>query len=200
MAVDGTAATLAGRSAIITGGSSGIGYSTAEILSREGCNVVIADLQPPVGEPQLSGKAGRIQYYRCDITDWTSLTALFAFTLSAHGRIDVVHANVGVNEIGDPFLSSLATSTGELKEPNLKTIDVNVKGTINTVALGMHYMRNNPDGGNIIITASLAGYFGTNGMPIYTASKHGTCLRGSPLASTQNLLTMLQPWWDWYVL
>lgn len=168
---------LAGRTAIITGGSSGIGYATARILSQHGCNVVVGDLRPPVEEPQSANGTKTIHYQNCNVTDWDSLAALFAYAKSTFGQIDIVHANAGVNDIGDPFFTPLVEgSDGRLEEPNTKTIDINIKGTLNTVALGMHHLQKNTNGGSIIITASMAGYFGTAGMPIYTASKHGASL------------------------
>jgi NAD(P)-dependent dehydrogenase (short-subunit alcohol dehydrogenase family) len=168
---------LAGRTAVITGGCSGIGLATAELLLSIGCNVMLGDLHPPRHDPyqdKFLSSSQSLCYQECDITQWISLTALFDTALSKFGRIDIVCANAGVNDIGDPFFSTNLTETaGTLLEPNMKTLDINLKGTTNTIIAGMHHLKANGEGGSIIITASLAGYFGTTGMPLYTASKHG---------------------------
>lgn len=169
-------AKFAGRAALITGGSSGIGLETAQILLSRGCHVMIGDIRPPEKMEDLktlSTAENTVRYEYCDITDWNSLYSLFERTVAAFGRIDIVHANAGINDVGDAFFSTELDSTGRLREPSHKTIDINVKATANTVTLGIYFLRRNPEGGSLIMTASLAGYFPTEGMPLYTASKHG---------------------------
>lgn len=70
-----------------------------------------------------------------------------------YGRIDHVFANAGIA----PTVSLLeddVDANGDLLPPNLKTIDVNLLGCLYTVKLGIHYVRKNPSGGSIVITAS----------------------------------------------
>jgi NAD(P)-dependent dehydrogenase (short-subunit alcohol dehydrogenase family) len=162
-----------GRTAIATGGASGIGFSTAKLLHSLGCNVLIGDVRPPDSFEGLnSGSESKnaITYCECDITSWSTICNLFETTVTKFGGVDMVHANAGINDFGNPFFSLNFTPNGQ--EPDHRTIELNVKGTINTIAIGMNYMKKNPKGGSIILTASPAGYFGTVWMPLYTASKH----------------------------
>jgi NAD(P)-dependent dehydrogenase (short-subunit alcohol dehydrogenase family) len=165
-----------GRTAIVTGGSSGIGLSTAKLLHSLGCNVLLGDIRPPESLDELNSGATLkygISYCECDVTNWVAVCRLFETAITKFGGVDIVHANAGMNDLGDPFFSLNSTLNGQLQEPNLKTIDLNVKGVINTLSVGMHYLKDNTRGGSIILTASLAGYFATVGMPLYSASKHG---------------------------
>ncbi|KIW30207.1 uncharacterized protein PV07_05966 [Cladophialophora immunda] len=193
---------FAGQTAIITGGCSGIGLCTARLIHELGGNVMMGDIHPPSAADsawmsksmsQFQGISENLhvpRYEYCDVTQWSSVCSLFEKAFSTFGRIDIVLVNAGVNDVGDVFFSTddpgtstfTSTSTSsqppppplpQPREPNYKTIDVNVKGTVNTIVLGIHYLRRNADGGSIVLTASLAGYFATEGMPIYTASKHG---------------------------
>lgn len=172
---------LKGSTVIITGGCSGIGYTVAKLLHSNGCNIVAGDLKPPADyhEPSsiFASSPSTAIYQHCDIRQWKSLLALFDVAKTTFGRIDIVCPNAGVNDVGDSFFSEQNVGqVGGLREPNLFTLDVNVKGTAYTVMAGVHYMRGNEKGGSIIMTASMAGYFGTKGMPLYTASKHGMFL------------------------
>jgi NAD(P)-dependent dehydrogenase (short-subunit alcohol dehydrogenase family) len=164
---------FAGRTAIITGGCRGIGLVTARLMHSLGCNVVLGDLRPPPQTQEWTNTRSAC-YQKCDITNWDSVKALFERAKSEFGSIDIVCANAGINDLGDAFFSNeLVDKDGTLKEPNLTTLDVNIKGTTYTVILGIHYLKANKRGGSIILTASLSGYFPTMGMPLYSASKHG---------------------------
>jgi NAD(P)-dependent dehydrogenase (short-subunit alcohol dehydrogenase family) len=172
--------------------------------------VVVGDLQLPKTESSdkssnaADSKASQICYQRCDITNWSSLCALFDKAKSTFGRVDFVHANAAINDYGDPFFSLPSASPGgPLTEPDLRTIDINVKGTINTVALAMHHLKQNQKGsdgvaGSVVITASLAGYYATEGMPLYSAAKHGRCF--DPIYGDRflaNYPCSLQHLWDY---
>ena len=61
---------------------------------------------------------------------------------------------------------------GELIEPKYKTVHVNLIGVFNTIKVALHYMRKQANGGSIVVTSSIAGY-SSEGIPIYTATKHG---------------------------
>src|ERR1700753_2626001 len=97
-----------GRTAIVTGGSSGIGLSTAKLLHSLGCNVVLGDIRPPESLGELnSGTNSKhgISYCECDVTSWAAVCRLFETAIAKFGGVDIVHANAGVNDTGDPFFS-----------------------------------------------------------------------------------------------
>jgi NAD(P)-dependent dehydrogenase (short-subunit alcohol dehydrogenase family) len=160
---------LAGKTVLITGGCSGIGLSTVELFHSLGCNVVVGDVQPPPENIAIF-QSDRVTYCRADISSWSSIQAFFATAAKAQ-EIDIVVANAGLNEIGDQFFDTEVDQNGNLSEPDYRVIDVNLKGTANTMKLAFHHLR--PKGGSIIITASLAGYQGSTGLPIYSSTKHG---------------------------
>lgn len=82
---------LSGKVIIITGGSSGIGFATAQHLASLGAKIVQGDLQPPAEPVDPS-----IVYKRTNVTQWTDLRALFNEAKARHGCIDHVYANAGM--------------------------------------------------------------------------------------------------------
>lgn len=65
-------------------------------------------------------------------------------------------------------------SEGGLKEPDRRVLNVDMDAASDTTKLAIHYLRKNGgDGGEIVLTASLAGYLASAGAPLYSAAKHG---------------------------
>ncbi|KAK4056141.1 hypothetical protein OIO90_002872 [Microbotryomycetes sp. JL221] len=168
-----------GRVAIITGGSSGIGLSTARLLTSLGSRVIIGDLQPP---PPADKQAGL--YVHTDVTHYSSIVNLFEATIKHYGRVDIVFANSGIGEKGSTFpVGDTLPSQNEMaKEPRegYSVIDIDLTGVINTVRYAVYVMRRQREQekeasgvGSIILTASMAGYQGQFGLPVYNAAKHG---------------------------
>ncbi|HEY1706605.1 MAG TPA: SDR family oxidoreductase [Trebonia sp.] len=98
---------LAGKVTVITGGSSGIGYSTAELFAREGARVVIAARRPGVlkeAAERVAGQTGRdVDHVVTDVTKVGDLDALVAHVTERYGRIDILVNNAGTG-IYKPFL------------------------------------------------------------------------------------------------
>ena len=59
----------------------------------------------------------------------------------------------------DNFVTDQLDSNGDLLPPDLRTLDINLTGVIYTCKLGVHYLRKNPDGGSVVITASASSTF-----------------------------------------
>ncbi|KAF9694145.1 hypothetical protein EKO04_007922 [Ascochyta lentis] len=135
-----------GKVAIITGGSSGIGLATVELLGSLGATVVSADIQPPPAP-------GSFLFVQTDVSQWSSLTALFKSAIAAHGRIDFVFANAGIGPRAN-YLALETDAAGELQEPNKTTLDVNLTSVINTATLAVHYMKSQKEGGSIVLMGS----------------------------------------------
>jgi len=133
-----------------------------------------------------------LSFTKCDISNWDELAAAFKATFQSQGKIDVVMANAGISREG-----SLIVDEDEPSQPVLKTLDVNLIGTIysessvipsavvlsltlgtSAVKLAIHYIRKNPvsgsSRGSIVCTASNAGVYPFPVAPIYGASKSGT--------------------------
>ena len=133
------------------GGSSGIGLATVELLLSIEATVVNADLQPPRKE-----LTGALNFIKTDVTRWEELLALFNKTKELYGCIDHVFANAGIGPRAD-YLSSQLDQNGNLMEPSSQNLDTNLKGVINTSTLAIHHMRQQKDGGSIVITGSATG-------------------------------------------
>ncbi|ETN39597.1 uncharacterized protein HMPREF1541_05823 [Cyphellophora europaea CBS 101466] len=172
-----------GRTAIITGGSSGIGLQTALILHDLGNNVAVIDRTPPsttAPEPSRAPasllSSSRFLFQQADITNWASQRAAFEATLQKFKRIDFVYVNAGIAEYHDQFFSEdTDPASGLLAEPDRRVIDIDLQAADDTVRLAIHYLRMNEgrQGGSIVMTASLAGYLASAGAPLYSAAKHG---------------------------
>jgi len=188
---------LSGRTAIITGGAGGIGAETVRLFHEYGAKVVIADLsfaEKAAGE-LISSLSSRVIFVPTDILDWSSMLSLFAQTKQKFGSVEFVVANAGLMETKH-FFDMEVDEKGELKEPKeaYKVIDVNLKGTMNTLRLAMHNMSKNrpnlPDGsrGSVILVSSTSGYFGGTSVVSYVSSKHGVMglLRASQKAAKEN--------------
>ncbi|KAK2816035.1 hypothetical protein FQN49_008047 [Arthroderma sp. PD_2] len=158
-----------------TGGSAGIGLSTATILLRKGAKVVIGDINEPPRE-LLDHKD--ITYLKVDVTSWKDLCALFRQAKEKYGRIDHVFCNAGIAGSAD-YLDESVDSDGDPVEPSRATIEVDLMGMVNMAKLGIWYMKKQEGGGSIILNSSAAC---TTRFPVvdYVAAKHGVygLLRG----------------------
>lgn len=163
------------KTILITGGSSGIGLSTAHLLSslNPSHNLILLDLQAPPAS--FNHPAANLLVHTCNITSWASQRAGFAAAYAKFGRIDCVFVNAGIAEHGDQFFNDELDSEGGLKEPDRRVLNVDMDAASDTTKLAIHYLRKNGDaGGEIVLTASLAGYLASAGAPLYSAAKHGT--------------------------
>ncbi|OJD12631.1 hypothetical protein AJ78_06803 [Emergomyces pasteurianus Ep9510] len=187
-------ASLTNKTTLITGGSSGIGLATAELLLSLSPtnNVVILDLQSPSSTSKLlitsPENAHRTHFHKCNIASWPEQRAGFAAAISRFGRIDAVFVNAGIAEYGDQFFNDeMEGKKGGLerfrmlKEPDRRVVDIDLRAAADTLKLAIYWMRKKVVGmdgkkggvGSIIMTASLAGYLADGGAPAYSAAKHG---------------------------
>ena len=143
---------LAGKRAVVTGGSSGIGLATAQALAEGGAEVWVFDLQKPV-KP-----AG--EFLALDVTDPASISAAFDKT----GAPDIVVANAGTG--------SQAELTDTSRESWDKVIAINLTGVFQTVQAAAVRMKPRRSG-SIVLTASTNSYDGEARLTAYNASKAG---------------------------
>ncbi|KAF2462114.1 hypothetical protein BDY21DRAFT_330494 [Lineolata rhizophorae] len=158
---------LKGKVIIITGGSSGIGLATTKLLLKLGAKVVVGDIDPPPTDvlvPELS-------FVRVDVTVWEDLLSLFNNARDTHGQIDHVFVNAGIASSTN-YVELDVNDQGNPLPATTRTIDINLIGMINTASLAIHYMKQQENGGSIVMTSSLAG-LGPIGMVDYATSKHG---------------------------
>jgi len=151
---------LEGRTAVITGGASGIGLAAAKRFVAEGAFVYIFGRRQEALDAALAELGADARSVRGDITNLEDLDHLFETVKIEKGSIDVLFANAGVGEF-----AALAEITPE----HLSwTFDINVKGTLFTVQKALPLLKS---GGSIILTGSTVGSMGTPAMSVYSASK-----------------------------
>jgi len=158
---------LTDKTAIVTGGASGIGRRTAERFGAEGANVVVADVLADEGAEtveEIESAGGTALFVETDVTDPEDAEAMVREAVETYGGLDVAHNNAGIE--GDD-----APMAEQTEENWARVIDINLKG----VWLGMKYeLQEMADdgGGAIVNTSSIAGLTAAGGTP-YVASKHG---------------------------
>lgn len=159
---------LDGRAAIVTGGASGIGRATVELLVAEGAQVMVADAdrEALVAVVDELG-ADRIDTTLIDVTDPARVDDLVAATVAAYGRLDIAVNSAGVS-------GAYANVADQEVDEWRRVIDVNLTSLFLCVRAELRQMTaQDPAGGVIVNVASAAGAIGVPGMAHYCASKHG---------------------------
>ncbi|KAF4341805.1 short-chain dehydrogenase reductase SDR [Fusarium beomiforme] len=189
---------LSGRTVIITGGANGIGAETVRLFNSKGANTVIADLERTRNEAEMVIRSlpypATAIFVGVNILVWDEMKLLFSKCIQRFGKIDIVVANAGIMESQSLFDVDNVDEQGQLRESTegFRVIDVNLKGTINTLRLALHHMRHNQPTsgglrGSVVLVTSTSGYFGTTGVGAYVTSKHGLTglLRASQKAARE---------------
>lgn len=161
---------LSGMTAVVTGGTRGIGRAIAETFAASGASVV------PTSRTQrdVDEAASAVMDYgveslpiATDVTDGAEVQALFETTADEFGGIDVIVNNAGINP-----LSAIGTPESVGPEEFRNIIDVNLQAAFTCTHEAGEYLLEN-GGGNIINVSSISGLVGTKRQHAYTASKHG---------------------------
>lgn len=167
---------IKGKTAIVTGGASGIGAAYCRALVDAGAFVIIADLNEDGGKKFQSELSKSSVFAKCDVTDWKSQLDVFkkAKSSSPSGRIDIVVANAGIS--GEDRVTLNDTSKDEPDEPTLPIFQVNAIGVMLTCKLALWYFKkqNESEPGkdqSLVLQSSLAGYVDLPWAPQYTSSK-----------------------------
>ena len=175
---------ISGKTAIITGGASGLGEATVRRLARMGANVAIFDMNAERGNAVAAELGSSVMFQNVNVTSEESVAAAIAATVERFGAIHICCNYAG---IGNALKTLGKQGVFPLAEFN-KVIQINLVGTFNTLRLAAEQMaKNEPvneDGvrGVIINTASVAAYEGQIGQAAYSASKGGIVGMTLPIA------------------
>ena len=151
---------LQGKVAVITGGTTGIGFAAAKLFVKEGAYVFITGRRQKELDEAVKAIGDNVSGVQGDVSKLADLDRLYE-TVKAEGRrIDVVFANAGLGEF-----AALGSVTEEHFD---KMFSINVKGTLFTVQNALPLLN---EGGSIIVTGSVASTKGTPAFWVYGATK-----------------------------
>ncbi|KAF1041514.1 SDR family NAD(P)-dependent oxidoreductase [Xylophilus sp.] len=151
---------LNGKTAVITGGATGIGLAAAKRFVAEGAFVFIFGRRQEALDAAIAELGSNAHAVNGSVSDEADLDRLYAAVAAERGRLDIVFANAGAGSV---------LPLGKITALHIdEAFDTNVKGAIFTVQKALPLMGR---GGSIILTGSSAGTTGALGMTAYSASK-----------------------------
>src|ERR1700691_2614393 len=151
---------LEGKVAVVTGANSGIGLATAKRFVEEGAYVFITGRRQSELDAAVKEIGKNVTGVQGDVAKLSDLDKLYDAVKGKTGRIDILFANAGVAELAP---------LGEITEEQFdRTFDTNVKGLLFTVQKALPLI---PDGGSIILNASVVASKGNPASSVYSASK-----------------------------
>jgi meso-butanediol dehydrogenase / (S,S)-butanediol dehydrogenase / diacetyl reductase len=168
---------LAGKSAVITGASTGIGRAAALRFAREGARLVVADLRDDEGESlcrDIEQGGGSAIYVRTDVASRADNERAIERCVERYGAIDILFCNAGIT------LPKLLpdSSDGEIE----RLFQVNLFGVLYAARAAIPRMLAQPRGGTLLFTASKTGLVAQTDSPVYCASKGAVVMLAKALA------------------
>lgn len=162
---------LAGKVAIVTGGASGIGRATAQLLAQQGAAVAIADLDEAnarAAAEAIIASGGAAIALRTDMRDETQVAAMVAQTVARFGGVDLLDNTVSYNA------PEQTGADGEVHEMDIaiwnRALEINLRGPMLAAKYCIPHMLNR-GGGAIVNISSTAGILSLGTVPAYAASK-----------------------------
>ncbi len=173
---------LAGKTAFVTGGASGIGLALGTAFAQAGMKVMLADIEAGAlaeAVKSLHDFAPNVRGVACDVADPISVERTAKASYQAFGNVHVVCNNAGVAAAGGIDNISLDNWRWVL--------DVNLMGVLHGIRTFLPHIRAHGDGGHIVNTASMAGMNSGLGFSPYVASKFAV------VGISEGLATQLKP-------
>ncbi|WP_142859676.1 SDR family NAD(P)-dependent oxidoreductase [Salinigranum halophilum] len=162
---------LQGKTALVTGGSSGNGRAIARRFAEEGASVTVADVREDPrmgGEPThdlIESEGGDAQFVECDVSSVADLREAVDATVAAFGSLDVMVNNAGVER---------QLPLDDVTEEDYEWLmDINLKGVYFGSQAAVEVMREQEQGGSIINMSSIGGIRGLENSSLYCTSKGG---------------------------
>ena len=159
--------TLQNKTAVVTGGASGIGKATVLRFLREGANVAIWDVQTRRGqdlEAECRAQGLPARFFQVDTTDLAAVTEAARLTEQAFGSLDILINNAGITR--DATLKKMTPEQWD------QVIGVNLTGVFNCTKAVYPYLESR-GWGRIVTAASVVGLYGNFGQSNYAATKGG---------------------------
>ena len=157
--------------AIVTGGVSGLGKSSAILLAREGAKIVVTDIDEENGNQvvqQIKYNGGEAIYIEQDVSKENQWEMVIETTLKKFGKLHVVANAAGIG---------LGGTVEEVSLEDWKNLlDINLNGTFLGTQYGIKGMKETGEGGSIINFSSIEGLIGDPNLPAYNASKGGVTI------------------------
>ena len=199
---------LEGKVAVITGGISGIGRSTAERFLAEGARVVVSDVNADRGssvQEEFKSRGADLEFISADVASESSQSELFEQVVDRYQSLDIVVAAAGISSAN--YVSGEVRPVGEDPEENFlinrplsdwqRVIDVNLTGVAITDKLAANHMLRLDRGGCIVNIASIASHVPLAGAADYCVSESGvvmlTKVFATELASTKVRVNAVGP-------
>ena len=154
---------LTGQVALVTGGTKGIGKSTAEALLQAGCHVVVCGRNPPEVLPSHDDRSA--EFVACDVRVADQVRAMVDGVVERHGRLDIVVNNAG----GSPPVEA------ETASPRFSDaiVALNLMAPLHVSQAAWRHMQAQANGGSIVNICSVSGVRPSPGTAIYGAAKAG---------------------------
>ena len=174
---------ISGKTFIVTGGASGLGRATAEVILVAGGNVVLLDVNADTGRAAEQALGSNARFVQADVTSEEQVKAAVNLAVSTFGGLSGVVNAAGIG----PAAKVLGRNGPHPLDLFEKTIRVNLIGTFNVIRLAAAVISQNAPAENgergvIINTASIAAFDGQIGQPAYAASKGGIVGMTLPIA------------------
>ncbi|HEX8848771.1 MAG TPA: glucose 1-dehydrogenase [Gemmatimonadaceae bacterium] len=168
---------LAGKAALITGASTGIGRASARRFAAAGARLVLADLNAADGESlarEIAAEGGEAIFVRTDVATRADNERAIEHCLERYGALDILFCNAGVT-LAKPLTASSDAEIAHL-------LAVNVHGPMFAARRAIDVMLGQSTGGTILLTASKTGLVAQAGSPVYCASKGAVVMLARALA------------------
>ena len=164
---------LDGKTALVTGGASGIGFAVAKLFTQKGATVCLVDINKKKAELAANSLSGAMAF-QADVSDKKSVEKLVSDVIEKNKRIDVLVNSAGVGDID--WAESISEQTWR------KVIDINLTGTFLVCQCVGRRMIEQGNGGKIVSVASQAGIVAIDKHVAYSASKAGVISMTKSLA------------------
>ena len=177
---------LDGKVAVVTGGAGGLGAAAALRLSREGCRVVVVDIDGD-GARRVAGQLpGQSIAVTADVSAEEDVRRYLDEATHSFGRIDLHHLNAGIPGSADGFPDLTAAGFDRVMAVNVRGIFLGLRGAFRLFRL-------QESAGSVVLTASIASLRGSADLIAYQTSKHavlgllhGAAMYGGPLGIRVN--------------